>query len=155
MRKLIVIGALILASASISAQTSIGQMHQRYASAADVSLTGQTASLSTTNIVGTAPAGIYSVCWAQQITRAATTSSSLLTTIGWNNGAAKTTASMALNGGLLQLTADVSNLLNSSGGNCMLIFSADSQPITVSTTYLSVGGTTMQYSLFVTAERLQ
>lgn len=154
MRKLVIVAALFV-TASLSAQTSIGQMHQRYASAADVSLTGRTASLATTNIIGTASAGIYNVCWSQQITRAATTSSSLLTTIGWNNGAAKTTASMALNGGLLQLTADVTNVLNSSGGNCILIFSVDAQPITVSTTYLSVGGTTMQYSLFVTAERLQ
>jgi hypothetical protein len=150
MRHLAVAIVCLLCAVSLSAQ-----MHQRFPAAADVLLTSQAASVGTTNIVGTAPAGIYNVCWVQQITQAATVSSSLLVTIGWNNGSSKTTTLFSLNGGALQLSADATNLLNSTGGNCIMIFSAASQPITYATTYASVGGTPMQYSLFITAERYQ
>lgn len=150
MRRLVIAFLSLLIAAS-----SAAQMHQRFAAAADVTLTGQAASIGTTNIVGTAPAGIYNVCWVQQVTQAATVSSSLLVTIGWNNGSSKTTTIFSLNGGVLQLSADVTNVLNSTGGNCIMIFSAAGQPITYSTTYASVGATPMQYALYVTAERLQ
>lgn len=151
MRKsLAAIFLLLLAALPCSAQ-----MHLRFPTSQDVLASGQTASIGTTNIIASAPAGLYLVCWNQQITRAATTSSSLLTTIGWNNGSAKTSALFSLNGGALQLTADISNALNSNGGNCILVWSANAQPITYATTYLSVGGTTMQYSLSIVVERLQ
>jgi len=144
--------ALLLCFAAFSASA---QMHQRFAAAADITLTAQSASIGTTNIVGTAPAGIYNVCWVQQITTAATVSSSLLVTIGWNNGSSKTTTLFSLNGGVLQISADATNILNSTGGNCIMIFSSANQPITYATTYASVGATPMQYALFITAERLQ
>lgn len=141
---------LLLLSLPLSAQ-----MHQRFPAAADVTLSAQAASIATTNIIGTAPAGIYNVCWIQQITQAASVSSSLIVTIGWNNGSSKTTTLFSLNGAVLQITADATNALNSTGGNCIMVFSAASQPITYATTYASVGGTPMQYGLFITAERLQ
>jgi hypothetical protein len=131
------------------------QMHQRFTAAADVAVISQSASIGSTSIVGTAPAGIYNVCWVQQITQAATVSSSLLTTIAWNNGSAKNTTLFSLNGGALQLIGDTSNALNSTGGNCIMIYSAANQPITYSTTYASVGATPMLYGLFITAERYQ
>jgi hypothetical protein len=153
MKKLNTIAFVLLALAA--APRSLAQMHQRYPAASDATLTAQAASVGTTNIVGAAPAGIYNVCWVQQITQAATVSSSLIATIGWNNGSAKTTVLFSLNGGALQLTADVTNVLNSTGGNCILVYSAAGQPITYATTYASVGATPMQYGLFITAERLQ
>lgn len=119
-----------------------------------VALTTQAASIGTANAYASAPAGMYRVCWDQQITRAATSTSSLLTTIGWNNGSAKTTTLASLNGGALQTTADASNTLNSEMGNCMAIYSAASQNITYATTYASSGATTMQYRLNVTVEKL-
>jgi len=149
-RHLIAVIFLVILASPVAAQ-----MHQRFPAAADVTLLNQSASIATTNIVGTAPAGIYNVCWIQQVTRAASVSSSLLTTIGWNNGSPKTSTLFSLNGGALGIVADISNALNSTGSNCMMIFSADGQPITYTTTYASVGGTTMQYGLFITAERLQ
>lgn len=137
------------------AQTSTGQMHQRHPAAADVIAIGQTASIGTTNIVSTAPSGVYNVCWIQQITRAATISSSLQTTIAWNNGAAKSTTLMSSNGGALQLLGDLTNTANSTGSGCVMLFSAAGQPISYSTAYASVGATTMEYAFYVTAERYQ
>lgn len=147
---------IVLFTLSVGAfgQAGQGQMHQRFPAAADVLRVGLTGATSG-NVIDLPAAGIYNVCWIYQITRAASVSSSLLTTIGWNNGASKTTASFSLNGGALQLTADISNGLNSTGGNCVMIFSVAGQPITYSTAYASVGGTTMEYALYVTAERYQ
>lgn len=155
MKRFLVVVAFVLALPALAQSPSAGQMHQRFPASADVTLTGQSASIGTTSIVGTASAGIYHVCWIQQITRVASVSSSLITTVGWNNGSAKSTTMLSLNGGLLQLTADATNLLNSTGSSCIMIFSADGQAITYSTTYASVGGTTMLYGFYVTAERLQ
>lgn len=121
----------------------------------NVALTAQAASIGATNLYASAPAGMYRVCWNQRITQAATTSSSLITTIGWNNGSAKTSTLASLNGGALQTTADASNALNSTLANCIIIESAASQNITYATTYASSGGTPMQYALKITAERLQ
>ena len=118
-------------------------MHLRHPAAEDVLRTGLTGAASG-NVIDTTPAGIYTVSWIHHITRAATVSSSLLTTIGWNNGSAKTSALFSLNGGLLQIAADTSNLLNSTGSGSIIIFSADGQPVTYSTAYISVGATTME-----------
>lgn len=138
----------------LCALVSHAQMHQRFPASADVLRTALTAAVNG-NVVDTAPAGIYNVCWIHQITRAASVSSSLLTTIGWNNGSAKTTTLFSINGGALQIVGDTSNVLNSTGGNCILIFSVAGQPVTYATTYTSVGSPTMEYGLYVTAERLQ
>lgn len=145
-----IIALLVFLAVPLSAQ-----MHQRFPASADVSLTTQAASIATSNAVSSAPTGIYNVCWVQQITQAATVSSSLVVTIGWNNGSAKTTTLFSLNGALLQITADATNALNSTGSNCVMIFSAASQAITYATTYVSAGATPMQYSLFMTVERYQ
>lgn len=149
------LAALVVAPLVLFVNRAHAQMHLRYPSAADITLTNQSASIGTTSIIGTAPAGIYNVCWVHQITQAATVSSSILVTIGWNNGSAKSTTSFSLNGGLLQLTGDTTNALNSTGSNCVMVFSAANQPITYSTTYASVGATPMQYAVYITAERYQ
>jgi hypothetical protein len=72
---------------------------------ADISLTGQTASIATTDLLaaGSVVATMYRASWVQRITTAATTSSSLLTTISWTSDAvSKTTTLASLNGGALQ-----------------------------------------------------
>ncbi len=115
----------------------------------------QSASIGTTNIIASAVAGQYRVCWAEQITQAATTSSSILVTIGWNNGAVKASSLGSINGGLYQVTADASNVVGSMLANCITFTSVGAQPITYSATYASSGATPMLYELRITAERLQ
>lgn len=124
--------------------------------AASVSLTAQTASVGATNIVASAAAGLYRVCWVQQITTAATTSSSLQTTIAWNNGSAKSSTYWEdYAAGTAGTAADESNTLNSERGKCLVIRTASSTTITYATTYASSGATAMQYAFRITAERLQ
>lgn len=124
--------------------------------ATPVSLAAQGAAISTTNLFASAPVGQYRVCWNQQITQAATTSSSLQTTIGWNNGAAKTsTFWVDAAAGSTGTAADTSNTLNSERGNCIQIWSAAAQNITYAVTYSSTGATPLQFSWRGTVERLQ
>lgn len=110
-----------------------------------VSLTAQGATIGATSAYASAPAGLYRVCYDVQVTRAATTSSSINVTVGWNNGSAQTKSSTAVS----------SNALNAEDGNCYVVDSAASQNITYATTYSSSGTTTMQYALRVTVEQLQ
>jgi hypothetical protein len=108
-----------------------------------VALAAQGAAISATNLY-TATSGMYRVCYDVQVTRAATTSSSVGVTIGWNNGSAQTKNS----------TAVATNVLNAEDGNCFVVNSTAAN-ITYATTYSSSGGTSMQYALRVTAEQLQ
>jgi hypothetical protein len=108
-----------------------------------VALTTQSAAITATNLY-TATVGLYRVCYDVQVTRAATTSSSVGVTIGWNNGSAQTKNS----------TAIATNVLNAEDGNCFVVNSTAAN-ITYATTYASSGGTSMQYALRVTAEQLQ
>jgi hypothetical protein len=108
-----------------------------------VSLTAQSVAISATNLY-TAAAGLYRVCYDVQVTRAATTSSSVGVTIGWNNGSAQTKSS----------TAVATNALNAEDGNCYVVNSTAAN-ITYAASYSSSGGTSMQYALRVTAEQLQ
>jgi len=108
-----------------------------------VTLTAQGAAITATNLY-TATVGLYRVCYDVQVTRAATTSSSVGVTIGWNNGSAQTKSS----------TAVATNVLNAEDGNCYVMNSTAAN-ITYATTYSSSGGTSMQYALRVTAEQLQ
>jgi hypothetical protein len=108
-----------------------------------VTLTAQGAAITATNLY-TATVGMYRVCYDVQVTRAATTSSSVGVTIGWNNGSAQTKSS----------TAVATNVLNAEDGSCYVMNSTAAN-ITYATTYSSSGGTSMQYALRVTAEQLQ
>lgn len=119
-----------------------------------IALTNQSASIGTTNLYAAAPAGLYRVCWSQTIATAAGVSSSLLTTIGWNDGAAKTSTLASLNGGAYQTTADGSNTQYSTMGNCISIYSAAAQNITYATTYASNAASAMKYTLNATVEKL-
>ena len=106
----------------------------------------QEASISATNfaILSVSP-GVYRLSMGARISRAATTSSSLIVTFGWTSGGvACTTSSTAMTG---NTTATVGSLTT-------LVRVDEATAITYATTYASAGGTTMQYSLDVSCEQL-
>ena len=110
-----------------------------------VSLTGQTASLSTTTIsvLSLAP-GVYRLTAAARITTAATTSSSLTLTFGWTQTVACTASSTAVTGNTTATTVSFS-----------VVARADqATALTYATTYVSSGGTAMVYRLDVAVEQL-
>jgi len=120
-----------------------------------VSLSGQSATVAATNVVTAAAAGMYRVCWMTQVTTPATTSSSVVVTVGWNNGSAKTSTVGSVDGAVSVASATPSNTLNSTASGCAVVTSAAAQAITYTATYASSGATAMQYALRVVAERLQ
>ena len=110
-----------------------------------VSLTGQTASLSTTTIsvLSLAP-GVYRLTAAARITTAATTSSALTLTFGWTQAVACTASSAAVTGNTTATTVSFS-----------VVARADqATALTYATTYVSSGGTAMVYRLDVAVEQL-
>ena len=111
---------------------------------ASVKASTQAASISATSfsILSVSP-GLYRLSMSARISRAATTSSSLIVTFGWTAGGVScTTASPAMTG---NTTATVSSLT-------VLARVDEATAITYATTYASAGGTTMQYSLDVSCE---
>jgi hypothetical protein len=111
-----------------------------------VTLVDQSASIGATSIpTGALSAGLYRVTTYARITRAATTSSSLTVTIGW----VESTIALTLSG-----AAMTGNTVTTVQTNTYLLRVDASSPLTYSTTYASVGGTTMQYRLDVVLERV-
>jgi len=111
---------------------------------ASVKASTQAASISATSfsILSVSP-GLYRLSMSARISRAATTSSSLIVTFGWTAGGVScTTASPAMTG---NTTATVSSLT-------VLARVDEATAITYATTYASAGGTTMQYDLDVSCE---
>lgn len=150
--KRITLALLIVSALSVSAQES-GAMRGAQAEAEKATL-AQTSAIPTSPLIAAAPQGVYEVCWYQQITRAATTSSSLQTVIGYNNGAAKTTSLASLNGGALQTTADATNTLHSEMHGCAMVGVAEGTDITYQIGYASTGATSMRYLSYVIARRV-
>jgi|TARA_R110000787_G_scaffold66267_2_gene148918 hypothetical protein len=105
----------------------------------------QAASLSATafSIASVLP-GLYRLSMAARITRAATSSSSLIVTFGWTQAVACAFASAAMTG---NTTATV-------GTATVLVRVDKDSSITYATTYASSGGTAMQYRLDVVCERV-
>jgi hypothetical protein len=111
-----------------------------------VALESQGASIGTTPIPsGALGAGLYRVSWYARITRAATTSSSLTVTIGWTESA----VSLALSGAAL-----TGNTITTVQSGSALLQIDQASPVTYSTAYASVGGTSMLYTLTVVLERI-
>ena len=110
-----------------------------------VSLTGQTASLSTTTIsvLSLAP-GVYRLTAAARITTAATTSSALTLTFGWTQAVACTASSAAITG----------NTTATTGSFVVVVRADEATALTYATTYASSGGTAMVYRLDVAVEQL-
>lgn len=95
--------------------------------------------------LGASIGGIYDVGWHLRITRAATTSSSVTVTahyvqdgitLAQSGGAVTGNATTTVQGGILRVSSDVNS------------------PITFSTAYVSVGGTSMQYKVEVQCVRV-
>lgn len=111
-----------------------------------VTLTAQGAAIATTPVPMPAlTAGYYRVSVYTRITRAATTSSSLTVTIGWTDGAIVLTEAGAAITGNTTSTVQQRTLFLRVDANAS---------VTYSTAYASVGGTSMQYRLDITVEKL-
>ena len=113
---------------------------------ATVELTTQGASIGTTSITSNVlPTGIYRVTFYARVTRAATTSSSLEVTFSWvDGGVTVPVTSTAMTGNTTSTVSSAS-----------LLFNIDNNTqVTFSTTYASVGGTSMQYKLSIVLEAL-
>ncbi len=109
-----------------------------------VHLTSQAASIGATDLSGgTISGGLYKLTYYARITRAASTSSSLTVTFSFTDGSVSPTYSGAA------ITGNTTTTFQS--GTIMIRSDANS-PITYSTTYASVGATSMQYRLDVTLE---
>jgi Mg/Co/Ni transporter MgtE len=111
-----------------------------------VALTTQAASISATTFVrDTSPAGLYRVSYFTRITRAATTSSSLTVAMGAVNGAVTVSQSGAA------VTGNTTSTVQSGSFH----FQSDAgTALTYTVTYASSGGTTMQYGLWMSVERI-
>ena len=111
-----------------------------------VSLTAQEASIAATDMTGgLLSAGLYRVTYYARITRAATTSSTLTVTLDWVDGGVTVTFSGA---------AVTGNTTASFQSETKLIRIDNLTAVRYSTTYGSVGATTMQHSLAVTLEEV-
>ena len=109
-------------------------------------LTTQAASISTTSVsTASLPAGLYRLSYYARISRAATVSSSLIVTLGWTDDAVTVTASGV---------AMIGNTTATAQGASFMVEIDQASPIVYSTTYASVGGTTMQYKLDVVVEQM-
>lgn len=116
---------------------------QRFSS---VDLTGQAASIGATsmpNIIDSA--GQYRITYYTRITQAASTSSSLTVSLSWTDGG----VSLSLSG-----SAITGNTTTTVQSGTLMVHADAATPISYATTYVSVGGTPMQYSLYLTLERV-
>lgn len=109
-----------------------------------VELSTQAASIGATSIpTGSLKSGNYRVAYYARITRAATTSSSLIVTLGWTDGAVACSFAGAA------MTVNSTSTIQS---ETKFIQIDAASPVTYATTYVSVGATTMQYKLVISLE---
>lgn len=109
--------------------------------------TTQSASIATTAFPNAQiSGGLYRLTYSAQITRAATTSSSLEVTFLWSSqdGTSQTATSAAMTGNTVTTVQSGSILINSDVNT----------PLSYSTTYASVGAVTMQYTVSFVLENL-
>jgi|TARA_R110000744_G_scaffold95530_1_gene184529 hypothetical protein len=112
---------------------------------AAVAVETQAASISATNFsIASVLPGLYRLSMAARVTRAASSSSSLIVTFGWTQAVACTLASVAMTG---NTTATV-------GTASFLVRVDKDSAITYATTYASSGGVTMQYRLDTVCEQV-
>jgi hypothetical protein len=111
-----------------------------------VTITGQGASIGVTPIPGAALAeGLYRASYHVRVTRAATTSSSITPAITFTSGGVSCTHTG---------TAVTGNTTGSVGSGTFLLKIDSSTPVSYSAVYASVGGTSMQFELSITLERI-
>jgi hypothetical protein len=124
---------------------------------ANVALTAQTASIAATTLyaVPASQGGMYRVCYHAFRTRAATTSSTL-GPITFT--ATQTVDSVNRTWPQASITNISTNTTNTTAGqyaNCLVLEAKASTNIQYIMGYTSSGATTMEYALYITAERLQ
>lgn len=105
-------------------------------------------SIGTTPVpLGALAGGLYRLTYYFRITQPASVSSSLSVTLGWTDGGvtcAYSTPLPIVNG----------NTVSTVRGDTIMIRSDQAAPLTYSTTYVSVGGTPMLYSLDLVVEQM-
>jgi len=112
-----------------------------------ISKTAQSASIGTTSLLASPSAGLYRVSVYARITRAASTSSSLIVTISWTEGGVSCSRPLtALTGNTTATTPDPPFTV--------VLRSDVTVPISYATTYVTSGATSMQYRLDVAVEEL-
>lgn len=115
---------------------------------AQVGVTAQSASIAATDMSnGNLSGGFYAVSFYARITQAATTSSSLEVIVDWTEGGLAQSHTFAA------ITGNTVTSLLSDG--LPLILVDPLSPIRYSTTYASVGGTVMQYELYIVLTQVQ
>lgn len=114
-----------------------------FASPATVS--GSGASIGVTALGAAVAPGIYRVSFYARITRPGTVSSSLTVTLSWTDGGVACTKSF---------TAITGNTTGTTGSETYLVRSDSGTNVSYSTTYASVGATTMTYDLVVELESI-
>lgn len=121
---------------------------------AAITLTAQTATIGTTTLyaVPSNAAGTYRVCVNAQTTTAGTAGDTLVVTLGWNNGGAKTDATPTIDLATLNTEYPASGLGTDLNSGCLVLNSAASQNITYATTVAKTG--TPQYALRITVENI-
>ena len=108
-----------------------------------VSTTAETAAITATDMDASIMGGLYRVSYTLNVTRAATTSSSLTATIGWTcNGVACSQAGAALTG----------NTTSTQQGGTVVINADANTSVTYAVAYASVGATSAQYAFSLAVE---
>ena len=111
-----------------------------------VDLSAQSASIAGTAIpIGSITHGVYRVGYYARITTPGSTSSSLTVVLDWPDGGVTITHTGA---------AMTGNLVTTFQEDIVTMDVDSSGPIRYSTTYASVGGTSMQYKLVITCEKV-
>ena len=112
----------------------------------NVGLATQGASIGATDFSGGGlSAGLYRITYYTRITRAASVSSSLIVTFDWTDQGVSVSASG---------TAITGNTTSTFQSGTLMIYTDSNSPVRYSTTYVSVGATSMQYKLLVTLEEM-
>ncbi len=120
--------------------------------------TGQTASLSNINITNSSSDARYRISGNVTVTRAATTSSSLVTTLTYTDGDRRLPMNMTM-AGFNSAGAVATTPANTTTATGVLNFAytinvQGGTTITYSTAYLSSGATTMQYAIHIRDEQI-
>lgn len=118
--------------------------------------TAQAVSIGATDMSGgTISAGLYVLMYYAAITQAASVSSSLTVTLDWKDaGVVKTYTGAAITGNTNSTYQSGAPGFGTAAGPGMIYIDGGS-PVRYATTYGSVGGTPMQYKIYVTLSRVQ
>jgi hypothetical protein len=122
---------------------------------ANVNLTAQSAAITATNLIASAPqTGMYRISWSADITTAATTSSVLGGTNGFQVGYTSPTDSVAKLTVPGNSVTSAQNTTATADGNAIVIYAKTGTAITYQFDYTSTGVTAMVYELHVKLESM-